>query len=570
LTRANLAPMARMAVHLGPGQVVHRTRLQLQRNFFRRWPEAGRHLCAGPDPATAVGWSPEFQPLDSHVRGHWPTAEMLRAGKICLLGKPGGLGDWQQSEMPLLWRFHLHYWDWGWGIAADPDRGGARTLFAQLWQSWRKANPFGRGDAWYPYPVALRSWSWCGLYRDLVVGGEIESAYIRDLAAHAGFLRRHLETDVRGNHLIKDLKAQVGLAIFFNDDRQLHRTLRYLVRQIREQVLPDGGHYERSPAYHCQVLADLVDTEGLLRSTGRGDVAEITGAISQMRRWLGGMLSPGAALPMLNDGYPVADELIATLRPHPPREASRLLTMPSSGYVHANVGQWRLLADVGAPCPDGLPGHAHADTLSCVVHVGRTPLLVDTGTSTYQAGVVRDYERSTSAHNTLEIDGASSTEVWGAFRAGRRARVHGFAARTMTDCVTIQATHDGFRGLPGRPYHRRRWELTSAGLLVEDVVTGTGRHAIAVYWHLAPQTAVEIKTGGAVVKTADAVFVVDVDGSCPLTLALGVRELATGFMQTTDAPVLSCLLECVLPVRITTKWRQSRECYRSTKTEGAA
>jgi uncharacterized heparinase superfamily protein len=570
LTRANLGPMARMAAHLEPGQVVHRTRLQLQRSFLHRWPEAGRRLCVGPDPAAAIGWPPDFQPLDSHVAGQWPTAAMLRAGRICLLGKPGNLGDWQQREMPLLWRFHLHYWDWGWGLAADPDRGEVRTLFARLWRSWREANPFGRGDAWYPYPVALRSWSWCGLYRDLVANGEIEAAYIGDLAAHAGFLRRHLESDVRGNHLIKDLKAQVGLAVFFNDDRQLHRALRQVAKQLRDQVLPDGGHYERSPAYHCQVLADLVDIDGLLRSVGREDVAEITEAIRRMRRWLGGMLGPDGTLPMLNDGYPVADRLIAALRPKSPPEASRLLAMPSSGYVHASVGEWRLLADVGAPCPDGLPGHAHADTLGCVVHVGRTPLLVDTGTSTYQPGAVRDYERSTSAHNTLEVDGSSSTEVWGAFRAGRRARIHGFAARSIADGVTIQATHDGFRGLSGRPHHRRRWELTSAGLLVEDVVTGTGWHAIAVYWHLAPQTAVEIKAGSAKVKTADAVFVVDIDGSWPPTLALGVRKLATGFMQTTDAPVLSCLLECVLPVRLTTKWRQIRESYWSTKAEGAA
>ena len=32
-----------------------------------------------------------------------------------------------------------------------------------------------------------------------------------------------------------------------------------LTAQLAMQVLPDGGHYERAPAYHCQVLADLID-----------------------------------------------------------------------------------------------------------------------------------------------------------------------------------------------------------------------------------------------------------------------------------------------------------------------
>ena len=31
-----------------------------------------------------------------------------------------------------------------------------------------------------------------------------------ELAAHAGFLRRHLESDVGGNHLVKNLKALTG------------------------------------------------------------------------------------------------------------------------------------------------------------------------------------------------------------------------------------------------------------------------------------------------------------------------------------------------------------------------
>ena len=66
------------------------------------------------------------------------------------------------------------------------------------------------------------------------------------------------------------------------------------------------------------------------------------------------------------------------------------------------------------------------------MHVDGEPLLIDTGTSTYAAGAVRDRERSTAAHNTLEVDGRDSTEVWGAFRAGRRARVLGVSARADT------------------------------------------------------------------------------------------------------------------------------------------
>ena len=52
-------------------------------------------------------------------------------------------------------------------------------------------------------------------------------------------------------------------------------SLRRLARQVGEQVLADGGHFERAPAYHCQVLADLIDVAGLLRASGREPPAEI-------------------------------------------------------------------------------------------------------------------------------------------------------------------------------------------------------------------------------------------------------------------------------------------------------
>ena len=90
-----------------------------------------------------------------------------------------------------------------------------------MWQSWHAQVRPGRGDAWLPYPAALRAWSYCGLHRDLVAGSPIEAAYVASLSAHAGFLRRNLETDVGGNHLIKNLKALAGLAVFFGDERRL-------------------------------------------------------------------------------------------------------------------------------------------------------------------------------------------------------------------------------------------------------------------------------------------------------------------------------------------------------------
>ena len=47
------------------------------------------------------------------------------------------------------------------------------------------------------------------------------------------------------------------------------------------------------------------------------------------------------------------------------------------------------------------------------------------------------------------------TEVWGAFRAGRRARATLEHARDADGTVMVTASHDGYRHLPGAPVHRR-------------------------------------------------------------------------------------------------------------------
>lgn len=574
MSTADLGRLGRTVVRLRPAQLGQRVRLRVQRAALGRGaPVAGRWLLAGPDPAAGPGWPAGFRPLDARLRRDPRYGTALRAGEACLLGVTRALAppaddgsarwaraDWAAADAPLLWRFHLYYWDWAWALT-DADASGTgpgeRRLLAEIFLSWQAGVSWGRGPAWHPYPAALRGWSFCGLYRDLVDGSRVEDAYRGELAALTGFLRRNLETDVGGNHLIKNLKALTGLAVFFGDDALLGTALARLVRQLRVQVLRDGGHFERAPAYHCQVLGDLIDVAGLLRAAGHPVPAALAGAIAAMRGWLGEVLMPDGAVPLLNDGFGVDPDLLGLLAAWPaPGGPLRLL--PETGLARACAGGWHLLADVGPPCPRELPAHAHADTLGCVVHLDGRPLLIDTGTSTYAPGAERDRERSTAAHNTVEVDGQDSTEVWGAFRAGRRARVLGLAARVdpVRDTVTVEAGHDGYRHRPGRPVHRRRWTVRGDELRVDDTVTGRGRHLVTVRWHLAPGTRLRLVPGGAAVTSAAGELRVAVTTSAEPVMTATTAQVSAGFGETVAAPLLACTLTSELPVQISTVWRR--------------
>lgn len=570
----DVARLARMAIQLRPAQAGQRLRLRGQRAVLDRWPASRRWLLAGPSADSAVGWPAAFTPLDARTWPGWPGRTLLREGAMSLLGVTRALAtddgkgavawakaDWEARDAPLLWRYHLHYWDWAWALAAPARPAQARALFAAMWSSWRAAVSPGTAPAWHPYPAALRAWSFCGLYRALVAGGPDEALFRADLAVHAGFLRRNLETDVGGNHLIKDLKALAGLAVWFADDQLLAAAIRRLRRQVAIQVLPDGGHYERAPAYHCQVLGDLLDLAGLLQAAGHGHPAWLDEATERMRDWLGAVLTPQGDVPLLNDGFPVSGQLLAAVRPTAP-PARPLHVLPGTGLVRAAVGGWHVLADIGAPCPRELPAHAHADTLGFLLHVDGEPLLIDTATSSYEAGPARDRERSTAAHNTVQVDRRDSTEVWGAFRAGRRARVHDASAGWCEGAVTVEAAHDGYRSLPGRPRHHRRWTLDAEALRVDDTVSGRGRHEVMVRWHLAPETRSRLAPGGAILTTRAGEIGVTVTASAPFPaarspLTIETGQIAVGFGQTVRAPVLACTIRCDLPVRISTSWRRA-------------
>jgi uncharacterized heparinase superfamily protein len=239
------------------------------------------------------------------------------------------------------------------------------------------------------------------------------------------------------------------------------------------------------------VLADLIDIAGLL---GRVTPSWLSDAVERMRRWLGLVLLPDGTVPLLNDGFPVALELLAALEPGRPAPTG-LSLLPDTGLAVLRQGDLHVLADVGPACPDELPAHAHADTLGFLFYAGTTRLVTECGTSTYQPGALRDYERGTAAHSTVQVDDTDSTEVWGAFRAARRARPTVVRATDSADASLLSASHDGYARLPGRPIHIRTWTLTETWLRVVDEVTGDGEHDLVTRFHDTPCGAVRASSG---------------------------------------------------------------------------
>lgn len=95
----------------------------------------------------------------------------------------------------------------------------------------------------------------------------------------------------------------------------------------------------------------------------------------------------------------------------------------SSGYMVASNNGAKVIFDAANVGPNYIPGHAHADTLSFELSIGVERVFVNTGISRYGSDHKRLQERSTAAHNTVEIDGLNSSQVWSGFRVAKRNKI---------------------------------------------------------------------------------------------------------------------------------------------------
>jgi len=308
---------------------------------------------------------------------------------------------------------------------------------------------------------------------------------IHSLAVQARCLASRVETHLLGNHLFANGKALVFAGLFFTGEEArgwFAKGLEILRREVPEQVLVDGGHFERSPMYHSLILEDLLDLVNLARLCGddpesfRIPVREWEEAAVRMVAWLRAMCHPDGEIALFNDSVfgiaPTPEELFSYASRlgldggcRPSRGVTHL---KESGYIRIQEESAVLFLDVGPLGPDYQPGHGHADTLSFELSVNGQRVIVDTGTSQYDESPERLFERGTAAHNTVVVDGQDSSEVWGSFRVARRAMPFGLRVVEEKGATIIECSHDGYRRLPGKVTHCRVWNFGKNTLVVED------------------------------------------------------------------------------------------------------
>ena len=420
-------------------------------------------------------------------------------------------GGWNDAALEKLWLYNLHYFDDLNAQDAPARLDWHRALIAR----WISENPPASGNGWEPYPTSLRIVNWV---KWLAAGNVPPPGMVNSLVQQSCWLIGRLERHLLGNHLFANAKALVFAGMYFEGPQAaawLAKGLKIIEEQLPEQVLADGGNFERSPMYHAIFLEDVLDLinaayywPGLVPDE---QVTVWRETASRMLSWLASMMHPDGEIALFNDAAlgvaPKGGELtsyagrVGVMSPKLDREIYRadfspllstkvelenfqkipeLLHFADSGYVRLQNKDAAAFLDVAPIGPDYLPGHAHADTLSFELSLFGQRVIVNGGTSRYGLGPERLRERGTAAHSTVQVAAADSSEVWGSFRVARRA--YPFDLELQPEIGRVACSHDGYRRLPGEPVHRRAWQLDPHRLQVTDTVKGGTHSAVARYF----------------------------------------------------------------------------------------
>jgi uncharacterized heparinase superfamily protein len=394
-------------------------------------------------------------------------------------------GLWKTETYGPAWRSELHKFGWLRDLRVA---GGEATRIEarRLISDWISAQGTWHRFSWRPDILSARVSAWISSADFLCQGAspEFMDTFLKSLSHQSRHLLR-LGNGAWGDGLagarrLSVLKGQVFAAsALFGNDRQLQRILGRLEKELSRQILGDGGHHERSPAQQFAILRDLVDIRAALIDSGHLPPHGVQNAIDRMAPMLRFFRHGDGGLALFNDSDEGEAWLIDMVLSRADAPGKPHASAPHSGFERITANRTLIIADVGAPPPNGARDHVFAGTLSFEMSIGKERLIVNCGGGPGLGASWRQGLRATAAHSTLSIGETNSTEIFEAPGRGSEIGKHpeSVTKRRSEDngATWLEGRHDGYvRGF-GLIHERKLW-LAAGGeeLRGEDILLPPG------------------------------------------------------------------------------------------------
>ncbi len=412
---------------------------------------------------------PDLRTTDPTFVTEFEHGQMGLAGYVADLA---GRSPFEIAPPHPLWEERLHSFSWLRHMRGAHDEGGD-ILAKRLVDEWIARNRSPRGRAFEPPVLARRIICW------LCSAGVLLEE--RDAHAYTSFLR---SLDMQLTHLastygqspagvprLNCLMALVYAGLCIADqERLLEMHEPAFLAELERQIEPSGAHVSRSTAGLVDLLLDLLPVAQCYVARNRPIPDRIQAIVQRIFPWLRYMRMGDGQLARFHGSGTPSTVNLATVLPYDDA-MHKLPTTAGLGYLRSEANRTLLLMDAGPPPSMEHASEAHAGCLSFELSSGTQLIIVNCGVPAAKGHEMRRLARSTAAHSTLAIEGASSSQLVASGLLSAQPGAEGLSGPgTVTSqwtklaggAIDIEASHDGYLSRFGI-VHTRSLRLSADG-----------------------------------------------------------------------------------------------------------
>jgi uncharacterized heparinase superfamily protein len=299
--------------------------------------------------------------------------------------------------------------------------------------------------------------------------------------------------------------AITAAACGFSHEPWRKNGVRFLLKELRRQIFPDGGYIGRNPAYLIDIALRLLPLHYVIKDIDPQTAADIDHILKNILQRLRFFRHSNGELAFYHGAYQTQRGQIATVLTYDRQAEVHDLEAPQSGYHRLEMGQTVLFIDNGQAPPYPYSAQAHASCLAIEISHQDYKIITNCGVDLaarhdeMHSGLLADHRRSHS-HSTLVIDNIDNTALLEQVSGTGDHRFYTLgpthitkSLKTGADSLRSTSAHNGYHKSFGYT-HARSVVLEKQGLLIkgQDVLIRKKANPkdkavfFAVHFHLPP------------------------------------------------------------------------------------